>query len=63
MRKEKFSYLILFVEIAAIIWLHSTKQTENKELTNNQLVKRKLQPVKDSRLPIFHYTSDNIVKP
>ena len=34
MKKEKFSFLILFVEIAAIVFLHSAKnrQTEGSNL-------------------------------
>ena len=63
MRKEKFSYLVLFVEIVAIIWLHSTKQSENKELSQNQLVKRKLPPIKNSTPALFHLTSVRSVKP
>jgi hypothetical protein len=34
MKKERYSYLILFVEIAAIVFLHSAK---SRQETNKQL--------------------------
>ncbi|RYG02467.1 MAG: hypothetical protein EOO02_10520 [Chitinophagaceae bacterium] len=39
MKKEKLSYLILLVEILAIVWLHSVKSSENKEVNPAQFVK------------------------
>jgi len=63
MRKEKFSYLILILEIVAIVWLHSTKQSENKELTQNRLAKRKFVPLKESTQALFHQTAVQSVKP
>jgi hypothetical protein len=63
MRKEKFSYLILFVEIVAIIWLHSNKQSQNQELSQNQLVKRKLTHIKNSTPALFHQAAVQSVKP
>jgi len=62
MRKEKFSYLILLLEVVAIVWLHSTKQSENKELSQDQLVKRKIVPLKESTQALFHQTAVKSVK-
>jgi hypothetical protein len=62
MRKEKFSYLILLLEVVAIIWLHSTKQSENKELSQNQLVKDKFTPLKVSTQVFFHQSAVKSVK-
>ena len=31
MKKEKFSFLILFVEVAAIVFLHSAKNRQNED--------------------------------
>ena len=41
MRKEKFSYVILLLEIVAIIWLHSIKTSENKAVNTENLVNLK----------------------
>lgn len=38
MKKEKFSFLILFIEIAAIIFLHSAK---NHQPESNKMVSAK----------------------
>jgi hypothetical protein len=38
MRKEKFSYVILLAEIAAIVWLHSIKPSENKQVSPGNIV-------------------------
>ncbi|MET0242741.1 MAG: hypothetical protein ABW174_04710 [Flavitalea sp.] len=39
MKKEKLSYLILLVEILAIVWLHSVKSSVNKEVNPANFVK------------------------
>jgi hypothetical protein len=39
MRKEKLSYLILFAEIMAIVWLHSVKSAHPAASTPDNLVK------------------------
>jgi hypothetical protein len=38
MKKERFSFFVLFVEIAAIVFLHSAKNkdTERKHVAGNQ---------------------------
>ena len=38
MKKERFSFFVLFVEIAAIVFLHSAKNkdTERKHMAGNQ---------------------------
>jgi hypothetical protein len=41
MRKEKFSYFILLLEIVAIIWLHSVKTSDNKAISTEHLVNLK----------------------
>jgi hypothetical protein len=41
MRKEKFSYVILLLEIVAIIWLHSVKTSDNKRVSTEHLVNLK----------------------
>jgi len=41
MRKEKFSYFILILEIVAIIWLHSIKTSDIKAGNTEHLVNLK----------------------
>ncbi|MHA4847665.1 hypothetical protein ACX0G7_26095 [Flavitalea antarctica] len=53
MRKEKLSYVILLAEIAAIIWLHSVKLTENKQVSSGTIVNTG--PATDSKLPSVRF--------